>query len=65
VRDAGFEIVCARDAFVHHWMKASFAKIPDEEYRALFDRNRRLFEEKWGTVWTPHSDASTPAEGEE
>lgn len=65
VRNAGFEIVCARDAFVHHWMKASFAKIPDGEYKALFDRNRRLFEEKWGTVWTPHADAPAPRDGEE
>ena len=65
VRNAGFEIVCARDAFVHHWMKASFAKMPDAEYRALFDRNRRLFEEKWGTAWTPHADAPAPADGED
>jgi len=58
VRAAGFEIVCARDAFVHHWMKASFSKMPEEEYRALFERNRRLFEEKWGVVWTPHAGAA-------
>ena len=57
VRAAGFGIVCARDAFVHHWMKASFSRLPEEEYRALFDRNRRLFEEKWGVAWTPHAGA--------
>jgi hypothetical protein len=56
---AGFaEPVCessrARDVFVHHWMKASFKKMPEEDYRRLFDTNRRLFEEKWQTVWTPH-----------
>jgi GT2 family glycosyltransferase/glycosyltransferase involved in cell wall biosynthesis len=57
VRAAGFDIVCVRDAFVHHWMKATFSKLPEEEYRALFERNRRLFEEKWGVVWTPHAAA--------
>ena len=58
MRAAGYEIVCARDAFVHHWMKASFAKLPEQEYRDLFERNRRLFEEKWGISWTPHGDAA-------
>jgi len=62
MRTAGYEIVCARDAFVHHWMKASFAKLPDEEYREPFDRNRRLFEEKWGIAWTPHSGAPPATE---
>lgn len=54
VRLAGYRIVCARDAFVHHWMRAAFAKIPEEEYRALFERNRSRFEAKWQTVWHPH-----------
>ncbi len=57
VRKAGYRIVCARDSFVHHWMKAAFGKIPAAEYRSLFERNRRLFEEKWGTAWIPHSAA--------
>jgi GT2 family glycosyltransferase len=61
VRAAGLGIVCARDAFVHHWMKASFSKLPEAEYRAIFERNRRLFEEKWGVVWTPHAG---PAPGQ-
>jgi GT2 family glycosyltransferase len=57
VREAGYRIVCARDAFVHHWMRASFRRLPEAEYRALFEGNRRLFEEKWGTVWAPHQGA--------
>ncbi len=55
VRRAGYRIVCARDSFVHHWMKAAFGRIPTVEYQMLFDRNRRLFEEKWGCPWIPHS----------
>jgi len=50
VRDAGLEIRCARDAFVHHWQMASFRRMPREAYLALYERNRRLFEEKWGQV---------------
>jgi GT2 family glycosyltransferase/glycosyltransferase involved in cell wall biosynthesis len=57
VREAGFRIICARDSFVHHWMKASFGKLPEEEYRRIFENNRRLFEEKWQTTWTPHQGA--------
>jgi len=60
VRGAGFRIVCARDVFVHHWMKASFKKMPVEDYQRLFDTNRRLFEEKWKTVWTPHGTPASP-----
>jgi GT2 family glycosyltransferase len=58
VRRAGYRVVCAQDSFVHHWMKAAFSQIPAAEYQRLFERNRRLFEEKWGTVWTPHSGRS-------
>jgi GT2 family glycosyltransferase len=57
MRQAGYRVVCARDSFVHHWMKAAFAKIPAVEYQTLFEKNRRLFEEKWGTSWIPHSAA--------
>ena len=48
VAAVGLEVRCARDAFVHHWQMASFRRMPRETYLALFERNRRLFEEKWG-----------------
>ena len=44
---AGLRVVCARDAFVHHYGSQSFDTIPPREYFALLERNRRLFEEKW------------------
>ena len=50
VRAAGLEVRCARDAFVHHWQMASFRRMPREEYLALYEENRRRFEEKWGQV---------------
>jgi len=48
VRAAGFDIRCARDAFVHHWQMASFRKLGKDAYLRLFEENRRKFEEKWG-----------------
>ena len=51
VRDAGWEIRCARDAFVHHWQKASFRLLGEEQYLALFEENRKKYEEKWGEAW--------------
>ena len=55
LRGAGLRIVCARDSFVHHWMRASFRNMPKREYRKLFARNRTLFEQKWGIAWQPHA----------
>jgi Predicted glycosyltransferases len=57
MRQAGYRIVCARDSFVHHWMKAAFGRMPAPEYETLFQRNRALFEEKWNTKWVPHASA--------
>jgi len=48
VRDAGYEIVCARDAFIHHWMRASFKLLGEDEYERIFEENRRRYREKWG-----------------
>ena len=49
----GFRIAVAEDVFVHHHLSASFDQIEDEQRQALFDRNKALYEEKWG-AWTPH-----------
>jgi len=58
VRDAGYRVVCAEDAFVHHYGEASFKKLSRSDYSELFERNKRLFEEKWGAAWVPHRDRS-------
>jgi polysaccharide pyruvyl transferase CsaB len=47
-REQGWEIRCARDSFVHHWQKASFRKLGEKAYLALYEENRRKYEEKWG-----------------
>jgi GT2 family glycosyltransferase/glycosyltransferase involved in cell wall biosynthesis len=56
VREAGLRVVCAEDAFVHHFGQASFKKLAQKEYWELFERNKRLFEEKWGRPWVPHQE---------
>jgi GT2 family glycosyltransferase/glycosyltransferase involved in cell wall biosynthesis len=58
LRAAGYRLVCARDSFVHHVGSASFNKLIPVDYYDLFERNRKLYEEKWSEVWQPHVDAA-------
>ncbi len=60
-RAQGWEIRCARDAFVHHWQKATFRKLGEKTYRALYEENRRKYEEKWGGDATTAAAASQGA----
>jgi len=57
VESAGFNIVIARDVFVHHEMGASFNKLPSEEQIAQFEKNKLIYEARWGK-WVPHSYAT-------
>jgi GT2 family glycosyltransferase/glycosyltransferase involved in cell wall biosynthesis len=54
VRQAGFKIMVAEDCFIHHFGNGSFAKLPSEESRRIFEENRRIFEEKSKRPWIPH-----------
>jgi GT2 family glycosyltransferase len=54
VRLAGFRVVCAEDAFVHHIGQASFSKLDREAYDLLWKQNQASFEKKWGVQWEPH-----------
>ena len=59
VRKAGLRVVCAADAFVHHFGQAAFGKLIESgEYNEIFEQNRRLFEAKWHTEWQPHKNAT-------
>ena len=53
IRKRGFICALAEDAFVHHHLSGTFSTIGGDEKRRLFERNRAVFEAKWGT-WIPH-----------
>ncbi|MDT9633841.1 glycosyltransferase [Pseudomonas sp. JV449] len=53
VEHAGLVNACARDAFIHHQLSASFALMNRDERQALFERNKAIYEAKWGP-WVPH-----------
>ena len=55
VRDAGYRLLCADDAFVHHFGETSFGKlVPSGEYAHVLEANRARFEDKWGETWRPY-----------
>lgn len=53
VRAAGYKIVIADDVFVHHHLSASFDALGSAEKERQMQRNRALFEQRWGP-WKPH-----------
>lgn len=50
----GFSILCADDVFVHHHLSASFNKLKADVKQQLFEKNKIMYEAKWG-AWKPHS----------
>ena len=53
VARAKLDIVCAEDAFVHHYGGAS-TNWGSPEFQLLFNTNKEKFEQKWKTKWIPH-----------
>ncbi len=54
VRDAGFDVRCLRDAYVHHWQGVTFGAMPSEEHQEIYERNRRLLADKTAANrWRP------------
>ena len=54
VQAAGLRVACAEDVFVHHHLSASFDALKAERKRELFERNKAIYEAKWGP-WVPHA----------
>jgi GT2 family glycosyltransferase len=55
VREAGFRLLCADDAFVHHFGETSFGKLAASgEYMRVLEANRARYEEKWREPWRPY-----------
>lgn len=61
MRLAGLRVVCVEDTFVHHFGQASFKKLSTSEYQAVWDRNQRLYEQKWGRTWEAHKPRPRPS----
>lgn len=55
MRQAGYRVVCAEDAYVHHVGQGSFQTLSPQEYEALWSRNQAHYEKKWGRKWKPHT----------
>ena len=53
IRAEGLRVVCAEDVFVHHYGSVSFKQLDKDEYAKIFDKNKAIFEKKWGK-WVPH-----------
>lgn len=54
VEQKGLRIVCAEDTFIYHHLSASFDKLPSRDRQSLFEKNKAVYEAKWGR-WIPHS----------
>jgi GT2 family glycosyltransferase/glycosyltransferase involved in cell wall biosynthesis len=54
IRAAGRSVAIADDVFVHHHLSASFSTLKEERRRELFERNKAIYEGKWGR-WKPHT----------
>jgi len=54
IEQAGLAIACADDVFVHHHLSASFDTLKADQKQALFERNKAIYESKWGE-WQPHA----------
>jgi GT2 family glycosyltransferase len=54
VEAAGLRVACADDVFVHHHLSASFDALKAERRQELFERNKAIYEAKWG-AWEPHA----------
>ncbi|WP_321472004.1 glycosyltransferase [uncultured Paludibaculum sp.] len=67
VRAAGYRVIAAEDCFIHHFGQGSFSKLDADTYMRLFERNRKIFEDKWQTTWKAHQtrDGVRPAHEEE
>lgn len=52
-RLAGYRVICADDAFVHHHGQAAFATLAPDHHQSLWHENQLRFEEKWGMAWEP------------
>lgn len=54
-KSIGYEIKCAEDVFIHHYGNVSFKKLEDKTYIDIFNKNKKIFEERWNVEWKQHN----------
>lgn len=54
VRKQGLKLLCADDVFIYHEGSKTVGSNQTVEYKKLFEKNKKYFEEKWGVNWVPH-----------
>ena len=53
IKSKGYICALAEDAFVHHHLSATFSTIEEDKKKAVFNKNKKLFEKRWGP-WISH-----------
>ncbi|MNG91367.1 putative teichuronic acid biosynthesis glycosyltransferase TuaH [compost metagenome] len=53
IHQAGYDVAILDDVFIHHHLSASFDKMKATAKQALMERNKEVYEKKWGK-WIPH-----------
>ncbi|HKQ04907.1 MAG TPA: glycosyltransferase [Blastocatellia bacterium] len=62
LESAGYQLCCTRDSFIHHWQRASFRLLGEDEYLRIYHENRNKYESKWQEAQPPVADgAPSPA----
>jgi GT2 family glycosyltransferase len=60
-REAGYELRCVEDSFVHHFGEASFGNlVAGGEYQRILRANKQRYAEKWGREWEPYGRRANP-----
>jgi GT2 family glycosyltransferase len=53
LRKRGFRLAVALDSYVHHVGQATLGQLDDADYLAIWEANKKRFEDKWEVVWRP------------
>jgi GT2 family glycosyltransferase len=62
LRSHGYRLVCAEDAFVHHFGGVTLGSLlTSRQMQELLNANRDQYRRKWGIDWQPHRHRPGPA----
>ncbi|HEY9232792.1 MAG TPA: glycosyltransferase, partial [Blastocatellia bacterium] len=60
---AGYQLRCTRDSFIHHWQRASFRLLGEDEYLRIYHENRDKYLNKWQEAESAATATTQPAGG--